>query len=200
MKVVIFDWGGVLMRTQTRRFRHAWDRRLGLPPGTIEQIVHGGVAWRAAQLGEISVTNYHAKIGQQLRLSETETDVLLRDFYAGDVIDRDLTAYIQQIRDRGVPVGLLSNFSLELLDILHGAQLDDLFDQRVISAEIGAMKPDPKAYRAILMKLNAEPNQALFIDDMQANVDAAHSLGMAALQFTPKLDVVEQVQSWLRRS
>lgn len=45
IKAAILDFGGVIVRTEDYGPRHAWDRRLGLPPGSVEQAVHHGETW-----------------------------------------------------------------------------------------------------------------------------------------------------------
>ena len=54
IRAVIFDWGGVLMRTVDASPRLAWDARLGLAPGSVNRLVFESSAWRRAQLGQIS--------------------------------------------------------------------------------------------------------------------------------------------------
>lgn len=59
--------------------------------------------------------------------------------------------------------------------------LDD-FDAAVISTEVGAIKPDPKMYAAILEALGAEPGDCLFADDKPENLEGAVAAGMKAVQ------------------
>ena len=48
-----------------------------------------------------------------------------------------------------------------------------------VSAEFGARKPDPEVYRACLGRLGVAPEAALFIDDSEANVAGARSVGLS---------------------
>ena len=45
-------------------------------------------------------------------------------------------------------------------------------------------KPDPAIYRHTLKELGTQPEETLFIDDKRVNIDAAHALGMKAVEFT----------------
>ena len=56
------------------------------------------------------------------------------------------------------------------------------FDAAVISTQIGAIKPDPRMYAAILEKLSAEPGECLFVDDRPDNLRGATAAGMKAVQ------------------
>jgi putative hydrolase of the HAD superfamily len=196
-KAVVFDWGGVLMRTADHSPRHAWDRRLGLSPGAVEAVVHGIPAWRAVQRGESTPETYWQAVAEKLNLSAGQLTRLRRDFYSGDRLDESLVALIRDLRGRDVPVGLLSNNSPELADLLADLGVGDLFDACVISAEIGVMKPDPHAYRAILDELEVRPQEAVLIDDSPENVEGARSVGMATIHFRPGMDLRAALEVWL---
>lgn len=196
-RAVIFDWGGVLMRTVDYEPRHRWDRRLGLPDGSVEDVVHNSDAWKQAEQGVISPDEYWIAIGEQLHLSPTQLSDLRRDFYSGDHLDEALLSLITALRAKGVLIGLLSNNSLELLDLLADRHLNSLFDALIISAQTGIRKPDSRAYRVILDQLGVPPGQALFIDDAQVNTEGALALGMAAIRFEPATDLRTIIDGWL---
>ncbi len=58
------------------------------------------------------------------------------------------------------------------------------FDVLVWSYQVRVAKPDPAIYRHVLKELGTLPEEALFIDDKQANIEAARALGMKGLLFT----------------
>jgi HAD superfamily hydrolase (TIGR01509 family) len=60
----------------------------------------------------------------------------------------------------------------------------DNFDGIVISAEVGVMKPAPKIYRLAAESVGVEAAEALFVDDVMANVEGARAVGMEAVHFT----------------
>ncbi len=190
-RAVIFDFGGVLMKTVDYQPRHSWDDRLSLPHGSVERLVHGSKSWRLAQLGKISLEDYLLDVAGQLHLSPYETRQLADDFYSGDQLDTQLIAFVHTLRDEGHTTGLLSNDSLALLDKLHRLQIDGLFDPLVISAQIGVMKPDALAFQKILDQLQRPANETIFIDDMPANVAGAASLGIHSLRYTTRFDLLE---------
>ena len=196
-KAVIFDWGGVLMRTHDRSGREAWDRKLGLPQWGVERVVHGSEAWNEAQRGQRSVESYWQAVGEELGIPPDQVPQLRRDFYRGDKLDPGLLDLIRQLRDEGHKVGLMSNNSLHLLKLLDEHRLDGLFDAVVISAQIGVMKPAPEAFQAILDKLGADASNSVFIDDYARNVDGARAVGMRAIHFRPGMDLRAALQEFL---
>lgn len=54
----------------------------------------------------------------------------------------------------------------------------------MISGEVGAAKPDPRIYQALVERHGLDPASLAFVDDVPANVAAAESLGMRGLTFT----------------
>ena len=194
---IIFDLGGVLLRTEDYEPRHAWDRRLNLPTGTVESVVHGIDAWREAQLGAISDERYWQAVSDRLHLNPWELTALQHDFYAGDRLDLTLIDLIRRLRQESVAIGLLSNNSLDVLDLMSALKIRTLFDACVISAEIGMMKPDPAAYRAILDRLGLPPGAALFIDDSPDNVQGALACGMGSIRFAPGIGLETDIRRWL---
>jgi epoxide hydrolase-like predicted phosphatase len=180
---IIFDFGGVFMKTLDYSPRHHWDDRLGLERGSVERIVHAGESWRAAQTGLITPVDYRADVGAHLKLEPPELKLLFEDYFSGDQLDMELVAYARALRERGYPVALLSNDSLELRPRLETLGIHTLFDPLVISAQIGVMKPDARAYQAVLDRIGCEPSQAIFIDDMPANIAGAEAVGLRGIRY-----------------
>jgi epoxide hydrolase-like predicted phosphatase len=196
-RAVIFDFGGVFMKTVDYRPRHTWDDRLGLARGSVESIVHGSESWRAAQLGQISLTDYWADVARQFRLDANELERLKRDYFSGDQLDSELVAYARELRTRGHIVALLSNDSPALADKLTQLGIADLFDPLIISANIGVMKPDARTYQIILDRIGRKADEAIFIDDMPANIQGAQQVGLHAIHYTTTSNLIPLLEPLL---
>lgn len=192
---VIFDFGGVLVRTVDYGPRHAWDARLGLPPGSVERVVHGLPEWRAAQTGTLPLDAYWQAVAHNLGLSASDIRQLAIDFYSGDALDTTVVDYVHTLRRDGHPVGLLSNDSPALQQRLDTLGITHLFDPLIISALIGVMKPDPAAYRAALR--GRSPEKAIFIDDLSANIEGARAVGIHGILYKPGMDLPAAVSPLL---
>jgi epoxide hydrolase-like predicted phosphatase len=185
IKAVVFDWGGVLMRTVDYVPRHRWDDQLGLARGSVEKAVHGLDAWRRAQLGETRIEDYWRAVGDHLRLTPDQTARLRVEVYSGDKLDTAVLSTLRRCREKSLKTGLLSNHTSDLLDSIRATQLESVFDAIVISADIHVMKPEPAAYATILDKLSVAASEAVMIDDFPNNIDGARAVGMAAILFRP---------------
>lgn len=196
-RAVIFDFGGVLMKTLDYTPRHSWDDHLGLPRNTVERVVHGSESWRQAQHGRLSIDDYWQDVAKQLKLSPEDLSQLQRDYFAGDVLDNELVNYIRELRVRGHRVALLSNDSSVLSQKLERLGIVDLFDPLIISANIGYMKPAPEAYFAMLNALQLPAEQTVFIDDMPDNVAGAEAVGIRSIRYTPDMNLREVLETLL---
>jgi putative hydrolase of the HAD superfamily len=183
-RAVIFDFGGVLMKTTDYSPRYRWDDRLNLPHGSVERILHSSASWRKTQMGLLPPADYWLDIAHRLRLTLEETTRLEQDFYSGDELDNELVDYIRQLRMKRHPVALLSNDSPALFEKLKSLTIADLFNPLVISANIGMMKPDPSAFQYVLEALNRPANETILVDDMPANIAGASALGIHGIQYT----------------
>ena len=188
-RAVIFDFGGVLMKTRDYTPRHAWDDHLGLAHGSVERAVHNETTWVKAQTGEIAVTDYWADVSVKLGLTPDDLRDLADDFYSGDELDQDNIALIENLRADDFQVALLSNDSLELAPKLAALGITELFDPLVISAQIGIMKPEAGAYEAVLKRLDRPAGETIFIDDRLENVIGAQSLGIRGVHYKDGMDL-----------
>ena len=183
IEAIIFDYGGVLAWTVDPEPRAAWERDLGLMPGALTTLVHDRRLWVAAQNGSIDSDAHWQSVGETLGLNESQLQGLRASFYGGDILNQRLLACIDCLRQQGMALGLLSNFSTDLRGMLEAQDLLRRFDHIAISAEIRVMKPDAAAYEAILGMLALPASACLFIDDLPANVEAAQALGLHGIVF-----------------
>jgi HAD superfamily hydrolase (TIGR01509 family) len=76
-------------------------------------------------------------------------------------------------------------------------ELDQWVETIIISAEEMMAKPDPEIYELALERLNAAPEECLFVDDQLLNVTAAEALGMQAVQFTDNDQTIRTIREKL---
>jgi putative hydrolase of the HAD superfamily len=197
IKALIWDCGGVLVRTEDSSGRREWEQKLGLPPYDIDRVVLGSKAWIQAQCGEIPEEAYWAEVRVHLGLDERAIQDLRRDFYAGDRINPVVLDVITRLRPH-YKQAILSNAVPSLLEMLRDRfQIVHLFDVIITSASIRVMKPDPQAYRAALDALRLRAEETVFIDDLRENIQGANQLGMHAIHFETDQDDIRPLLSAL---
>ena len=199
IRALISDFGGVLMRTRTDRSRRELERRVGLKTNTIEDMVFSSDLSQRAQRGEISEQDFWRQIERELDLPRSGlTQVEFRhEFFAADFLDEDLVALIRGVRPV-LKTGLISNAWSGLRQLLRTTiPIQDAFDTIVISAEEKVIKPDPRIYFAALDRLGVRPLEAIFLDDVQTNVDAANTLGMLGVHFQSSAQAQHAIRALL---
>lgn len=90
---------------------------------------------------------------------------------------------VAELQEFEVCTGMLSNIDQRLARIVRELGLYEPFEPCLLSCEIGYEKPHNKAYQVLLDVLGASPENVIFIDDRQENVDAALELEIDAILF-----------------
>jgi epoxide hydrolase-like predicted phosphatase len=198
IKAVIWDLGGVIVRTMDTSFREEWEDRFNLQPGELHDIVFDGPTGRLASVGQVGPDDVWASIAERFDLSQDECIKLQGDFWRGDRVDHHLVSFIDRIH-QGYKSGLVSNAWLSLRNLIEVEwKIDYLFDYVLISAEVWVTKPDPAIYEQSLTNLDVNPENAIFVDDFKVNIHAAESLGMKTVWFQSTSQTIEAVESLLK--
>ncbi len=198
IKAVIWDLGGVLLRTEDFSSRQALADRMGKSRSELENLVFNGDLGDRAQLGEISVAEHWENIRQTLRLDQSGIDEFQRQFWDGDQLDVPLVDTIRSLRGR-YKTGLLSNAFSDLRQVVtESLNISDAFDEMLISSELHLMKPDPRIYQVALQRLGVAAPEAVFIDDLLWNVEGAHSQGMHAIHFQQRSQALAELERLLK--
>jgi epoxide hydrolase-like predicted phosphatase len=183
ISAVIWDMGGVLVRTEDFSARQSLADRLKLTRIDLEELVFSGESGSRAQLGEISPDEHWENVRRIAGLEVDGMEEFQRLFWDGDRVDYELVDYIRRLRGR-YKTALLSNAFSNLRMYLNSVwKFEDAFDVIVISAEVGLVKPHAPIYRLALEKLGVEPEEAVFIDDFSENIEGARLAGLNAIQF-----------------
>lgn len=110
-------------------------------------------------------------------------------------VNLDVINLIKELKNLKFKVGLLSNDKPEAAKIMREVEhLDTLFDVMCISSETGLIKPNKDAYFDFISKLEIKPNQLIFIDDSQLNLDNAKDLGVSVILCTNHADIRNQLK------
>lgn len=184
---VIFDLGGVIMenggpRDFTRRYPDH-------DPKVVAEIVMGphhldtDHQWHRVERGEITLADCRAITKQMLDDAGIVATVAPPAASAAGgfnfTLSAGMTAFVHDLKTNGFRIGILTNNVREFRDFWWPLmEFEDVFDTIVDSHEVGMRKPNPDIYHLTMNRLGAEPSRTAFLDDLQANVDAANALGM----------------------
>lgn len=187
IQAIIFDLGGVLVRTEDPRPRTKYAKKLGLTREELEHTVFDGTSAVRATIGEISVAEHWENVRQQLELSRKEIKTLQDRFWGGDRLDTELVDYIRSLRGT-YRTALLSNAWSDARRVIHEELgIEDAFDELIISAEVHLAKPNPRIFQYTVDKLGVGARQAIFVDDFPDNITSAREFGLNAIRFETAL-------------
>jgi epoxide hydrolase-like predicted phosphatase len=113
-------------------------------------------------------------------------------------IDEDMVAAVRAARRAGIRTALLSNSWG--VDYYPRELLEELFEVVVISGEVGMRKPDPDAYLHTVERLGLRPEECVFVDDHDDNVEAARRIGMRIVHHRETPQTVEEMEKALGAS
>jgi len=102
---------------------------------------------------------------------------------------------MEKLRHNKIKVCLLSNALPNLADTAQDLTAKELI---FTSYELGMLKPDVQCYQTVLQKLNAKPQEVVFIDDKPTNVEAAQSISIHGIVFernTIEQDVAKTINN-----
>jgi putative hydrolase of the HAD superfamily len=199
IRAVFFDFGGVIQRTEFQAPRQQLAQRFGMEYEDLDKLVFGGgpnSTAAKATVGEIDVKEHWKAVAKKLKISDKEISTVESDFFAGDVVDRSLIQFLQSLRPRFM-TGLISNAWSDMREYLVRQKLDDVFDHLIISAEVGAAKPDARIYRFALEQAKVKANEAVFVDDVPANIEACERIGMRGVLFRDSQEFMRQLNEIL---
>lgn len=192
----IFDYGAVLVSHQTDADQEKMAGIAGLPKPVFTEAYWGERI--DYDRDHISGFDYWQKIAQRgnKTFSQEVVDQLIEcDNVSWMQFDGIMWDWIAQLRAAGKRVAILSNMPRDLGDALK-TRTDKLnqFDQVTLSYEVHAAKPEAAIYEHCLDGLALPPEETLFFDDRIENVRGAELLGIRAIQFTSRDEVLLRVR------
>lgn len=182
--VIIFDFGRVISAQKPSTLFRSYEDELGLQSGTINSIMFDSEAWQKALVGHKTAEEFWYEIGPELGLVSTnEVDAFRHRYRADEEINEGVLNLISRLHGN-YKLAILSNSPPGLSQWLADWNLLNFFDVVFCSGDEGLVKPNPAAFEITLERLDAEANEAVFIDDTREHVEAARKLGLKGILFT----------------
>jgi putative hydrolase of the HAD superfamily len=191
IRAVFFD----LYETLITEFDPGWKRkmpigtRLGLDPEAFRG------EWRARRRERHTgfYRDYRAVLREICRsMGKTVDRELIEKLYAERVaakaapfsrIRKDITSLLQDLREMGLKLGLISNSEPEEVMAWPKCDLAPFFDDAVFSHEAECMKPDPEIYRIACRRMGVRSEESAFVGDGGSNeLEGAAAAGMMPLR------------------
>ena len=198
-RAVIFDLGGVVVGSPLHAIAD-YERDLGLPTNAINRVVVGtgpAGAWSRLERGELELEAFFPAFERDCAAAGCTIDarVLMLRVAAATAPRPAMLEAIRCIRARGLAAAALTNNWLT--DDGRDDTLRALFDVYVESAVEGLRKPDPRIFELACTRLGIGPTEAVFLDDIGANLKAARALGMTTIKVVEPYAALAELEAVL---
>ncbi|HTS53557.1 MAG TPA: HAD-IA family hydrolase [Burkholderiales bacterium] len=207
IRAVLWDFGGVFTESPFKAFA-AFERSRGLPRDFLRQVnsIEADTnAWARFERGELTL----AEFGDAFELESSALGHGVRGegviaLLYGEVrpqmvealrrckrhfVNACLTNNVRSGGGRGLPTAEAR--------AQEAAHILGLFDLVIESSLVGARKPEPRFYRLALERLEIEPRQAVYLDDLGINLKPARALGMTTIKVDSPERALRQLETVL---
>ena len=193
---LLFDLGGVIINLDRQR---CVDALTALGDEKADEMLDLSVqrgTLMDLEEGKISPSDFFKRMRQQIGKAVSDEDIVhaLNELLIGIPLDR--LTLLRKLRQR-FNVMMLSNTNPIMFDTKiaecfaqEGLSITDYFDDVYLSYRLKSCKPDIAIFKKVIELSRIVPQETLFFDDSQKNLDAAASLGFKTFLVTPDRDIV----------
>jgi putative hydrolase of the HAD superfamily len=185
IRAVILDYGEVLCVRPERHTLARMAQVFGIEPTRFFALY--GTSRDPYDQGVITAAQYWRDFAK--RAGAPVTDSLIEQLRTLDTemwssTNPEMLQWVASLDHAGLTTALLSNMQHDMAAYARkNFPWLKHFDHQILSCELQLIKPDPAIFHKSIERLGANPEEILFIDDRQPNIDSARSTGIAAIRF-----------------
>ncbi len=190
---LLVDFGGVMTTSVWDSFAD-FCRSKGLEEGAVKRLFRDDPAavadLRGLETGALEEAAFERRFARRLGLEDATG--LIDGMFGGMLPEDSIVDAVRAARSGGIKTGLISNsWSTSHYD---RDLLGELFDDVVISAEVGLHKPQPEIYRLAADRLAVRPESCVFVDDLRENCAGAEAVGMTTILHRDPATTVARIE------
>ena len=199
IRAIVFDLGGVLENDVDTGMHTKWEARLHLKPGELrERYLRTG--WLVdATYGKLTAEEMHQKIAEVYGMDGRQVEEFMQDFwdqYCGK-LNHELAAYFRSLRPH-YQTAILSNGVPGARQVeeerFHFTEMADLI---MYSYEEKTGKPERRIFELACERLGIQPDEMIFLDNMEEIVTAARTFGIHAILFQDTAQAIAAIEACL---
>ena len=201
IKNIIFDIGGVIVDYKFGDY----VERLGLDKKTTKvlstQVLYTPL-WDKFSKGLVSAEEFLTETKKQVPEYAEYVDMLWKTENLRKMIppfERTLNL-IKQLKEKGYKLFVISDMEEYTIRYLKSTieGFEDLFDDIIYSCRVGQLKKDGDVFDLAIKRFAINPEESIFIDDVQRNLDQAQKRNINTFHFTdPKQNVIDLKKMFL---
>lgn len=193
IKNIIFDLGGVVINLDRHDAIHALER-IGLNDASalLGEYEQKG-PFLMLEKGDVSSSELYDILLPHCKKGTTCTDIrdAFEEFLKDIPVER--LQMLEKLREKGYRLYVLSNTNPIMFNHWidnafrnDGKSMNDYFDGIVVSYQEKMCKPDPRLFKTVVDRYGLKPEETIMLDDSEANVNSAKSIGLQAIRIVPE--------------
>lgn len=199
IQAVVFDIGGVLEITPERGMIEKWEQHLNLKPGELnKRLINSG--WvRDGSLGRRSEEELHKTLADITGMNSEQLEAFMYDQweeYLGQ-LNVEMAAYFSSLCSHYKTALLSNSFVGARSKEQERYHFDEITDLIIYSHEEGIAKPERRIFELTCERLGVQPEEVVFLDDVERNIAAAREFGMHAILFQETSQAIADIQAIL---
>ena len=193
IRTTVFDAGGVLHSLESEHIKNDIIDTLGIAS---KQYDHAILELAPnLRLGKITEQEFWK---QFIEMTQAPNPLPKKSLWAREYSKRynvhdETIDIVNTLKTKGFKIAILSNTIAVHAKINRQMGIYKPFAEVILSCEVSLAKPDPKIYKLALRKLNAKPEQTVFVDDRAENTSAAATLGINAILFQDAKQLIAEL-------
>lgn len=178
IRAIVFDLNGVFLQCEylTKRIEEKYGISLD------ESLIVLKESLKETRLNhKVKIFKYWIDLFKKHNIEITENE-FLSFWFSGERLVNDFVLLSKKLREKDLAVYIFSNNFKERTEY-YRENFKEIFnnvDNAFFSWETGYVKSDPKAYTNLLSEIQVKPEETIYFDDSEENVQLAKSLGIKA--------------------
>lgn len=179
IKLIIFDLGNVIVDFENDWFFKHLAEKFNIDAKEVSKVMTGLI--EKEELGDIKGEETDRIVKERLKL---KGDIgFIKYHHKSARLNKKVLALAMKLK-KGYRVVILTNVTRRVYRDRGSKYVKQIGARAFTSYSMHLRKPDPNIYKYVLKKCGVNPSEALFIDDMKINIDAARKIGINGVVFT----------------
>ncbi|MBI4176534.1 MAG: HAD family phosphatase [Candidatus Aenigmarchaeota archaeon] len=194
IRAIIFDIGGVVVRTDWNKFFRKYVKQSRIPSSRLQRELIENPEWRECYKGKLAEADIWKRLERDSGIGSAiirQVRTMWKNVFE---IDPEVMKIVEALK-KHYEVFALTNVGSDSAKFIGDMGVYKAFDDVVLSFEVGMVKPEQEIYHHLLREFKLEPDECVFIDNLEQNLPPAAELGIKTIKF----DSVQQVKRALKK-
>ncbi|MBI2004065.1 HAD-IA family hydrolase [Candidatus Pacearchaeota archaeon] len=181
IKVIFFDWGGVLIKFPPHQTVKYWAKYLGIDHNSLLSFYerHKKKLWK----GTWSQDFFWRRVSKKLKISFPKRRTLFEDAFSEAYKEnKNIFSIAKNLYKKGYKLVLITNSEIPATNYFKRKNYN-IFSKIFVSININMIKTEKQFYKYLLKKLKVRSEEALLVDDKTYCTSIAKSVGINTILF-----------------